>query len=151
MICTYLAESRLLWISIGVGRIPCKIAKLFHGFTAEQWKNLGNCIFAFCLVSPVEITVVGRILLLHVILCASLIKTTDVGQAYHHLLQFCKDFKRIYGKERVTPNMHLHAHLADCILDYGPVYAFLLFSFERFNGILGKYNKNTSMELGPGC
>ena len=38
--------------------------------------------------------------------------------------------------------MHLHGHLASCIRDYGPVYAFWLFSFERFNGILGSYHVN---------
>ena len=38
--------------------------------------------------------------------------------------------------------MHLHTHLLDCILDYGPVYSFWLFSFECFNGILGSYHTN---------
>ena len=38
--------------------------------------------------------------------------------------------------------MHLHAHLADCIRDFGPVYSFWLFSFERLNGILGSYHTN---------
>ena len=39
-------------------------------------------------------------------------------------------------------------HLADCVLDYGPVYSFWLFSFERYNGILGKYpTNNKSVEL----
>ena len=33
--------------------------------------------------------------------------------------------------------MHLHTHITDCILDYGPVYSFWLYSFERYNGILG--------------
>ena len=38
--------------------------------------------------------------------------------------------------------MHLHLHLKECMLDYGPVYSFWCFSFERFNGILGKFNNN---------
>ena len=38
--------------------------------------------------------------------------------------------------------MHLHAHLMDCILDFGPVYSFWLFSFERLNGVLGSYHTN---------
>ena len=38
--------------------------------------------------------------------------------------------------------MHLHTHLLDCVMDYGPVYAFWLFSFERYNGILGDYGTN---------
>ena len=33
-------------------------------------------------------------------------------------------------------------HLVECTKDYGPVYAFWLFSFERYNGILGNYRTN---------
>ena len=43
----------------------------------------------------------------------------------------------LYGPETVTPNIHLHAHLIECIQDYGPMSNFWLFSFERFYGILG--------------
>ena len=38
--------------------------------------------------------------------------------------------------------MHLHSHLVDCVLDYGPVYSFWLFSFERYNGILSEFGTN---------
>ena len=47
-------------------------------------------------------------------------------------------------------NMHLHGHIASCIRDYGPVYAFWCFAFERMNGILGSYhtnNRNISIQL----
>ena len=51
-------------------------------------------------------------------------------------------FENLCGKERCTPNMHLHGHLRDCILDYGPIYSFWCFSFERYNGIMGDYHTN---------
>ena len=38
--------------------------------------------------------------------------------------------------------MHLHTHLVDCVLDYGPVYSFWLFCFKGYNGILGEYGTN---------
>ena len=38
--------------------------------------------------------------------------------------------------------MHLHSHLKDCILDFGPISAFWAFPFERFNGILESFSKN---------
>ena len=41
--------------------------------------------------------------------------------------------------------MHMHTHLADCILDYGPMYSFWLFSFERYNGILGNYSTTNKL------
>ena len=44
--------------------------------------------------------------------------------------------------------MHMHCHLKSVILDFGPVYAFWLFSFERFNGILGNQpSNNRSIEI----
>ena len=58
------------------------------------------------------------------------------------IIEFCKHFEKLYGPEFCTPNMHLSCHLVDCIRDYGPVYSFWCFSFERYNGILGSYHKN---------
>lgn len=44
--------------------------------------------------------------------------------------------------------MHLHCHLASCVRDFGPVYSFWLFSFERYNGHLGSLpNNGRSIEL----
>ena len=72
----------------------------------------------------------------------------DVGKAHRLLVEFCRSAERIYGNSFITPNMYMHTHLADCILGYGPVYSFWLFSFERYNGILGDYHTNDkSVEL----
>lgn len=62
--------------------------------------------------------------------------------AHSSLMQFCKKFESMYGQMEVTPNMHLHSHLINCVLDYGPVHNFWLFSFERFNGVLGDFKTN---------
>lgn len=45
--------------------------------------------------------------------------------------------------------MHIHGHLKQCILDFGPIYAFWVFSFERYNGLLGNIdsNKKGSFEI----
>ena len=58
------------------------------------------------------------------------------------LLDFCRGFEHLYGGENTTMNMHLHCHLKSTVLLYGPVYAYWLFSFERFNGILGSIPTN---------
>ncbi|RHZ89046.1 hypothetical protein Glove_19g345 [Diversispora epigaea] len=42
-----------------------------------------------------------------------------------------------YGRNVITPNLHLSFHLSACSHDFGPLYAFWCFSFERMNGILG--------------
>ncbi|OAD78444.1 hypothetical protein PHYBLDRAFT_157553 [Phycomyces blakesleeanus NRRL 1555(-)] len=38
--------------------------------------------------------------------------------------------------------MHLHLHLGKCVHDFGPIYAFWLFSFERYNGLLKNIKTN---------
>ena len=38
--------------------------------------------------------------------------------------------------------MHLYCHLVECEHDYGPIFGFWLFSFERYNEMLGKFPNN---------
>ena len=65
-------------------------------------------------------------------------------------MNFFSQFVTIYGKDKCTMNIHLHGHLKECVLDYGSVYSFWLFAFERLNGILGSYhtnNRNISVQI----
>ena len=81
-------------------------------------------------------------------LCQKTLSQADLTIADGLLLKFCKKCVDLYGPRSITPNMHLHCHLADCIRDFGPCHSFWLFSFERYNGILGKEpNNNRSVEL----
>ena len=44
--------------------------------------------------------------------------------------------------------MHLHCHIAECLRDYGPAHATWCFSFECYNGILGRIpNNNQSLDV----
>ena len=45
-------------------------------------------------------------------------------------------------EHKVTPNIHLHLHLHECVRDFGPIYGFWLFSYERYNGMLGTFPNN---------
>ena len=75
-------------------------------------------------------------------MCCVLISCGNAKVTDRFLMEFCQRFESLYGSEYVTPNMHLHCHLYDCILDFGPIYSFWLFSFERENGILVSYKTN---------
>ena len=55
---------------------------------------------------------------------------------------FGRRLKNLYGERYITPNMHMQCHLCDCVRDYGPLHSFWLFSFERYNGLLGKQPTN---------
>ena len=79
------------------------------------------------------------------ILTAPVITFRHFVLTHSSLMQFCKKFETKNGQLEVTPNMHLHSHLINCVVDYGPVHNFWLFSFERFNGVLG------DSTYGQGC
>lgn len=128
-----------------LGRIPKKIESKFSSLTADQLKNwiLYFSIVALKPVLPQEHLDCWRNFVLACqILCKRSIFVSEVKRAHHLLVRFCRKFEELYGAERVTPNMHLHAHLCECIEAYGPVYTFWLFSFERYNGLLGRIPTN---------
>lgn len=132
-------------VPASVGRLPKKIRNSYGGFTADQWKSFTVLfsIYALWNILPsTDLELWRNFVLACSYLCSSVITETKAMLVHTYLLQFCKGFEGLYGKEMVTPNMHLHMHLLDCVLDYGPVYAFWLFSFERYNGILGDYGTN---------
>lgn len=115
------------------------------GFTAQQWKNwiMVYCLYALKGVIPQRDL---NILRLYVsacrLLCRKQVSIKDVDSGHSLLKRFCIEFCKKYGWKHCTPNMHLHLHLRQCMLDYGPVYSFWCFSFERYNGVLGNYHTN---------
>lgn len=129
----------------GIGRIPNKIATSFAGFTAEQWKNwvVLYSLFALRGMIPEQHYICWQTYVLACFhLCRRTISDLDIKKADHLLIKFCKEVENLFGNNAVTPNMHLHAHLAECVKDYGSIYGFWLFSFERYNEILGNYPSN---------
>lgn len=139
-------------VPIDIGRIPRKIASSFSGFTAEQWKNwvVAYSLFALRSILPQEHYVCWQAFVLSCFfLCRREISQVELKKA-DLLLKFCKNVEHLYGNQAVTPNMHLHGHIVHCVEDYGSIYGFWLFSFERYNGILGNYptnKRNTSEQL----
>ena len=125
-----------------LGRLPNKISISFGGFTADQWKTwtLVMSIYALKGELPDEHLEVWRAFVIACkLLCRTFVTVSDVMEADSLLKTFCVKFEKLYGAERVSPNMHMHNHLCECVLDFGPVYACWLFSFERYNGIMGSF------------
>ena len=82
------------------------------------------------------------------LLCKRTVLKSDITLADILLLKFCEHVQSLYGKKAITPNMHMHLRLKDILLDYGPVYGFWLFSYERYNGILEHQpTNNRSIEI----
>jgi hypothetical protein len=122
-----------------------KISSGFSQFTADQWKNwvLYFSVIAMRNVITGEVLECWRHFVLGCrILCTKQITVDNAKLGDALLLQFCRRTERMFGKDRITPNMHLHCHLLECILDYGPLHSFWCFAFERYNGILESMPNN---------
>ena len=129
----------------GVGRIPHKIASSFSGFTADQFKNwviLFSIPSLYGILPPDHFECWRHFALACRILCKQQLCQTDIIILDALLIQFCQRVQALYGHAFVTPNMHMHGHLKEVIEDYGPVFGFWLFSYERYNGILGNQSHN---------
>ena len=138
---------KLFDVGTGLGRLPHKISANYGCYTASQWKNWTLIYSLFVLNGPLPVEHM-RCWQAFVLACKFLtrpvITAMELQKADLILLQFCEKFEQLYGKSKVKPNMHLHGHLRECVLDYGPIYNFWCFSFERFNGILSSFKTNNS-------
>ncbi|EXX64754.1 hypothetical protein RirG_139790 [Rhizophagus irregularis DAOM 197198w] len=59
-----------------------------------------------------------------------------MNEAHQRLVEVIKLIETHYGRDMITPNLHLSLHLCECAHDFGPLYAFWYFSFERVNSML---------------
>ena len=135
----------------GIGRIPLKIQSSFSSFTADQWKNWVNYFLLISLQDYLQgdhLECWRHFVLACRLFTKQVLSSQDVILADAFIVQFCRRTESLYGKEIITPNMHMHCHLRSCIEDYGPLHSFWLFAFERYNGILGAIpNNNHCIEL----
>ena len=139
-------QKRLSSISVpfDIGRLPNNIASR-STFTAHQWMNWTLYLSVFCLhglLPQTHIECWRSFVLACRRLCKKSLTDNDITVADLLLMQFCKRIHALFGHKFVTPNMHLHNHLASCIRDFGPLHAFWLYSFERYNGLLGNLPTN---------
>ncbi|KAK3109075.1 hypothetical protein FSP39_022559 [Pinctada imbricata] len=131
--------------STDIGRIPTHISGNYGVFSAAEWKNwtVSFSLYALCGLLPQDdYRCWEKFVLVCRILCKPYITKDDLVSADALLLNFCKSFERLYCPDKVTCNMHLHCHLKDCLLDFGPIHVFWCFSFERYNGAFGKFHTN---------
>lgn len=119
-----------------IGRIRGKISCSFSGFTADQWKNWTTVYSLFALKGVLpdnHLECWHHFVLACKLLGKKVLTYSDIELGDRHLMEFCRTFEELYGKDLVTPNMHLHGHLKECLLDYGPFHSFWCFSFGLFS------------------
>ena len=128
-----------------LGRISRKVdrGEGFINFTADQWRTFFTIYATTSLWE--YLLAIDRTILTHFIRVCSIlvgrILTFDlIEEAAERLIKIIKLIEEHYGCDKITPNLHLSLHLQECSHDFGPLYTFWCFSFERMNGILGNCN-----------
>ena len=138
-------KARKLKVPNSIGRLPINIASNYGGFKAAQWQawiTVYSPVILKSLIPDDHLQCWLLFVRACTILSQRILRESDVVTADLLLLTFCKKVEQLYGPENCTPNLHLHLHLKDCLLDYGPSHAFWCFSFERYNGLLGSFHTN---------
>ena len=131
-----------------IGKLPTKLVSTVASFTADELKNWTALFSIYAMKGTMQekhLECWRSFVLATRILCSKVLTDTSIRLADQLIIKFCEQFESVYGEEYVTPNMHLHGHLIECLFDYGPIYSFWLFSFERFNGILGGLPTNKKL------
>jgi hypothetical protein len=133
-----------------ISKIPGKVecGEGFANFTADQWRIFFT-IYATVSLQKHLPDMDRKILICFVRICTILVgrivQSNLMDKAHQKLVKVIKIIKQNYGHDMITLNLHLSLHLCECAKDFGPLYAFWCFSFERINGMLGKVitSKNT--------
>ena len=132
-------------VSSDVGRIPRKIETWFSSFTADQFKNwvtLFSIPSLHGILDEEHLECWRHFVLARRLLCKNSLSKTDIILADALIMKFCNRVQRLYGEAAITPNMHLNGHLQEVLSDFEPVQEYWLFSFERYNGLLGNQPTN---------
>ena len=121
------------------GKIDC--GEGFFNFTADQWRIFFTTYATVVIwdhLADKDRKILTHFVRVCTILVSRIIETDLMREAYQRLIEIIKLIEEHYGRDKVTPNLHLSLHICEYSLDFGPLYAFWCFSFERMNGVLGK-------------
>ncbi|KAG1447290.1 hypothetical protein G6F56_009308 [Rhizopus delemar] len=77
------------------------------------------------------------------VMSMSHVSLVDAHACHVAILQFCKEFEKLYKKECLYSNLHYHIHLLAQMLDYGSWHSHHAFHFERYNSDLKNINTNS--------
>ena len=106
---------------------------------ADQWKNW-TLIFSLVTLKGViptsDYSCWKYFVQVCSLVCSKAISIHSINQCDQFLVTFCTWFERLYGSMLCTPHMHLHCHIKECLLDYGPGCSFWLFACERMTIII---------------
>ncbi|KAH7918969.1 hypothetical protein BV22DRAFT_1051386 [Leucogyrophana mollusca] len=141
------------WMSRAPRNLGCKS----HGkLKADQWRTacMVNLVITLCRLwgtssaDPKKKSILQNFLSLVIAVRWATMRSTsnqhiEIVEAYFQY--YMKTVVDIFGTACLVANNHLSFHLAECMRGFGPVHGWWAFPFERFNGILQRYNTNQKL------
>lgn len=118
-----------------------------HIWKAHEFKNWLLYFGIPCLYKQLPLTYLKHFALLSdsiYLLLKEKISEDDIQTAEFKLRSFVLQFEELYGSKNMTYNVHLMSHIANCVKNCGPLWAYSNYSFETNNGILKKFNNGTT-------
>lgn len=126
-----------------ISRYPRKISER-KSWKANEWQNWLLIYGPVCLNGVLPATYYDHFLsfsrTINRLLCGDLTESI-ILECELNLIDFVQKFEILYGSVNMTYNVHLMLHICECVRNYGPLWAFSLFSYEDVNGMLKKFMK----------
>jgi hypothetical protein len=148
------AQKRMDYVELpsDIGRIPPKIAigEGFSKLTADQWKTfimIYSTNILWDMLDNNDRKILGHFVRACNLLVTRIITEDDLKEVQERLKDMAHLIENTYGPEFITSNIHLALHIPDCCRDYGSIYSYWLFPFERLNGYIGKNSYFISLYL----
>lgn len=114
---------------------------------ANEWRNWYLFYAIPCLKGLLPTEYLEHLTLfissLHLLLRNSIDKR-DIPKIKKNLLEFVKDFQKLFGHDQMTMNIHKLIHVSELVLNWGPLWVYSAFGFESKNGQIVKYVKGTT-------
>jgi len=128
-----------------LGRLPTNLTQFYNSMRAEQLLNflLFYSEVAFFSLLPAPHYALWK-KLVHAcrLFCSPILKDGMADEAHGSYIAYLETYITIFGEENVVPNHHMACHLRDILLDFGPVFSYWCFPFERLNGCLQGFPNN---------
>jgi hypothetical protein len=122
-------KMNLIQVLADLGRIPRKIdcGEGFSNFTADQWRTFFTIYATTSLWE--YLPVIDRTILTHfvrvcLILVGRILELDSIREANDRLIKIVNLIEEHYGRDKITPNLHLSLHLREYSYDFGPLYTF---------------------------
>ncbi|MDR3549236.1 MAG: hypothetical protein P4M11_13405, partial [Candidatus Pacebacteria bacterium] len=136
-----------------IGRIPSKIASNMSSFKAIEWRNwivsfavpALRALKAECPDSRLNDAHLNLIKLLQEVtesLQRYTVSVKEIDEMHRNHIELYELVETLFTSHAVKSNLHLHIHLREMLLDYGPAGAWSCYAYERLNGLLASIPLN---------